>query len=57
VRCTPSTLYTRQAVNFAATNQGIGLLDKNLTMFRAETRVALAHPYSGSVYRTVGSFR
>jgi len=48
-----SILYTRQAVNIRATNQGIGLTDKNLTMFVAEVRQALIHPYGKAVYRTV----
>lgn len=48
-----SFLYTRQAVTVRATNEGIGLADKNLTMFVAELRQALIHPYGDSVYRTV----
>lgn len=48
-----SLLYTRQGVTVRATNEGIGLADKNLTMFVAELRQALIHPYGASVYRTV----
>lgn len=50
-----SILYTRQAVTVRATNEGIGLADKNLTMFVAELRQALIHPYGKAVYRTVSS--
>lgn len=46
-------LYTRMAVNIRATREGIGLADKNLTMFVAETRQALIHPYGKSPFRTV----
>lgn len=46
-------LYTRQAVNIRATREGIGLADKNLTMFIAETRQALIHPYGKAPFRTV----
>lgn len=46
-------LYTRMAVNIRATREGIGLADKNLTMFVAETRQALVHPYGKSPFRTV----
>lgn len=48
-----SLLYTRQGVSVRATNEGIGLADKNLTMFVAETRQALVHPYGANIYRTV----
>jgi hypothetical protein len=37
-----SILYTRMATTVRATNEGIGLADKNLTMFVAETRQALS---------------
>jgi HK97 family phage major capsid protein len=46
-------LYTRQAVNIRATSEGIGLADKNLTMFVAETRQALIHPYGKAPFRLV----
>lgn len=46
-------LYTRMAVNIRATREGIGLADNNLTMFVAETRQALIHPYGKSPFRTV----
>lgn len=46
-------LYTRQATTIRATSEGIGLADKNLTMFVAETRQALVHPYGKSPFRTV----
>lgn len=50
-----SILYTRQATTLRATNEGIGLADKNLTMFVAEMRQALIHPYGKNVYRTVST--
>jgi HK97 family phage major capsid protein len=48
-----SILYTRQAVNIRATSEGIGLADKNLTMFVAEMRQALIHPYGKAPFRLV----
>jgi hypothetical protein len=43
----------RQPVSIRATNQGIGLADKNLTMFVAEARGRLVHPYGKAQFRTV----
>lgn len=48
-----SILYTRTATSIRATNQGLGLTDYNKTLFVAETRQALVHPYGADVYRTV----
>ena len=48
-----SILYTRMATTVRATNEGVGLADKNLTMFVAETGQALVHPYGKGPYRKV----
>lgn len=48
-----SILYTRMATTIRATNEGLGLADKNLTLFVAETRQALIHPYGKRPFRLV----
>jgi hypothetical protein len=38
-----STLFTRMSVSLRASSEGIGLIDRNLTIFVAEARYALVH--------------
>ncbi len=48
-----ATRYVRQGVTISADASGLGLRDKNLVLFVAETREMVLHRYSDDPFRTV----